>query len=62
MSMRNGKVYRLEEGVPGITRIRHAEFHQACDRWLHARGLVTAPNFRSSDFLFDNAKRRKAKR
>ena len=59
MTLRNGKVHRLEEGVPGCPRIRHAEFHQACDRWLNSRGLVTAPNFRSSDFIFGAGKRRK---
>jgi len=61
MILRNGKVYRIEDGVPGNPRIRHAEFHQACDRWLGARGLITAPSFRNSGFLFGAGKRRKAK-
>lgn len=58
MILRNGKVHRLEEGVPGVPRIRHLEFHQACDRFLLGRGLITAPSFRKSAWLFGRQTRR----
>jgi len=59
MTYRNGKIHRLEEGVPGNPRIFHTQMQRACDRWLSSRGLVTAPNFRSSEFIFGAGKRRK---
>ena len=61
MITRNGKVHRLEEGVPGNPRIHHLSMQRACERWLAARGLVTAPNFRNSDFIFGAGKRRARK-
>lgn len=61
MTTRNGKVHRMEEGLPGVPRIYHAQFQRACDRWLGARGLVTAPNFRNSDFIFGAGKARRKK-
>jgi hypothetical protein len=60
MTLRNGKVYRLEDGIPGTPRIYHLAIHRACDRFLASRGLITDPTSRRHAWLF-GAKRRAAK-
>jgi hypothetical protein len=52
MILRNGKVHRLEAGVPGIPRMYHLDIHRACDRFLAKRGLVPAPDSRRNTWLF----------
>ncbi len=55
MTLKNGKVHKIEAGIPGVPRIRHLEVHAACDRWLASRGLVAAPSFRKSAWLYGGA-------
>jgi len=59
MTLRNGKIHKIEDGVPGIPRMRHLEVQQACNRFLQSRGVMTDHNFRNSDFIFGAGKRRK---
>jgi hypothetical protein len=52
MTLKNRKVHRIEAGVPGVPHIRHLEVHAACDRFLASRGLMRAPAFRKSAWLY----------
>jgi hypothetical protein len=52
MTLKNRKVHRIEAGVPGVPHIRHLEVHAACDRFLASRGLLQAPAFRKSAWLY----------
>ena len=61
MTYRNGKIHRIEEGLPETPRMYHLSIHRACDRFLASRGVATGYNFRNSDFIFGAGKRRKAK-
>ena len=59
MTLKNGKVHKLEAGAPGIPRIHHLEMHRACDRFLASRGIIAEPpDFRRSAWLY--ATRRKS--
>jgi len=52
MMTKNGKVKTIEDGTPGCPYIRHLEVHAACDRFLISRGLMQAPSFRKSAWLY----------
>jgi hypothetical protein len=52
MTLKNRKILKLEAGVPGVPHIRHLEVHAACDRFLASRGLLQAPSFRKSAWLY----------
>jgi hypothetical protein len=52
MKFKNGCVTEVERGVPGLPRIGHIAVQKACDRFLAKRGLITAPSFRRSEWLF----------
>lgn len=52
MTLKNGKIHRIDPGVPGVPHIRHLEVHAACDRFLASRGLLQAPAFRKSAWLY----------
>lgn len=52
MTLKNGKIHRINPGVPGVPHIRHLEVHAACDRFLASRGLTQAPAFRKSAWLY----------
>jgi len=58
MTFKNGLVTRIEPGVAGSPMIRHTEIIRACDRFLIKRGLMTAPSFRRSEWLFGRTPRR----
>ena len=58
MTLRNGKIHKIEDGVPGIVRINHLLMHKACDAFLASRGLVTAPSFQKSGWLYGRQTRR----
>lgn len=61
MILRNGKVHRFEEGIPGEPRMYHLTIHRACDRFLASRGLTAIdPTSRRHAWLFGR-KRRAAK-
>lgn len=51
MTLRNGKVHRIEGAVPGVPRISHLEIQAACNKFLARRGLH-APGFRRSEWLY----------
>jgi uncharacterized protein YbjT (DUF2867 family) len=61
MTLHNGKVHRLEAGVPGCPQISHLSMQVACERFLARRGLGSA-SFRKNSWLFGHktAKRRAA--
>jgi hypothetical protein len=52
MKFKNGCVTEVERGVPGLPQINHLLMQKACDRFLAKRGLITAPSFRRSEWLF----------
>ena len=52
MILRNGKVHKVERGVPGVPHIRHLEMQRACDRFLVSRGIMTQGAFRRSAWLY----------
>ena len=52
MKFKNGCVTEVEEGVPGVPKIGHLAIQRACDRFLMRRGLITAPSFRRSAWLY----------
>jgi hypothetical protein len=61
MILRNGKVHRWEDGVPGCPVIDHLGIQAACERFFEKRRMATA-SFRKSVWLFGakDAKRRAA--
>lgn len=59
MTLHNGKVHKLEPGVPGLPRMNHLDIQAACNRFLQSRGVMTDHNFRSSDFIFGAGKQRR---
>jgi hypothetical protein len=52
MKLKNGLVTEIEDGVPGLPRMNHLTIQRACDRFLMRRGLITAPSFRRSAWLY----------
>jgi hypothetical protein len=60
MMSKNGKVKTIEDGTPGCPYIRHLEIHAACDRFLISRGLMQAPSFRKSAWLYGPTSKRRA--
>jgi len=52
MTYHNGKLHKIEGSVPGVPRINHLLMQRACDAFLASRGLVTAPSFRRSEWLY----------
>lgn len=52
MTKLNGKVHKIEAGVPGCPHINHLEIHRACDRFLASRGHATQSAFRKSAWLY----------
>lgn len=57
MTMRNGKVYRIEDGIPCNPPMYHLAIHRACDRFLASRGITAAdPTSRKHAWLFGDKK------
>ena len=57
MTTKNGKVHKIEAGVPGVPEIHHIEMQRACDRFLVSRGLQDAYRWKHG-WLFGSKKRR----
>lgn len=54
MTYQNGKTLGLEYEPAGplCGQLDFRAFNRACDRFLVKRGLITAPSFRRSEWLF----------
>ena len=66
MTLHNGKTLALEYEPTGPLfgrlMLEAQSINAACDRFLARRGLITAPSFRRSEWLYGRAPKRRARK